>query len=336
MLNKTLGLTAIATCASIALAACASTAPSQQLVDARSAYQEAAATPGANLEQDELLAARQALAQAEAIHEEEAGSPEEVHYAYLAERRANLAAARAQQALALQERRQADERYEAAQAALRMQQTERLDETRQALEETQRELDEVQAALSTAGGRNESLIEKRDQLQRQQAELHDRLNSEQQARVQAEETAAAAMASLERIAQIKSDARETVITLSGSVLFETGKAALLPIAKQRLSTVAHALKQQDGDKVFVVEGHTDSRGAEDSNQRLSLERAESVRAFLIEQGVPQDRIQAVGRGEIEPIATNDSPEGRANNRRVEIVVRSDQAQRDRQPVRGSD
>jgi outer membrane protein OmpA-like peptidoglycan-associated protein len=78
--------------------------------------------------------------------------------------------------------------------------------------------------------------------------------------------------------------------------------------------------QQDKSKHIVVEGHTDSKGGEAANRALSQSRADSVRVFLIQQGVPADRITAVGKGEDEPIASNKTAEGRANNRRVEIIV----------------
>jgi OOP family OmpA-OmpF porin len=70
----------------------------------------------------------------------------------------------------------------------------------------------------------------------------------------------------------------------------------------------------------VVEGHTDSNGNDASNQKLSQDRAESVRAYLVQRGVKSERITAVGKGESTPVATNDTTEGRANNRRVEIIV----------------
>ena len=72
---------------------------------------------------------------------------------------------------------------------------------------------------------------------------------------------------------------------------------------------------------MVVEGHTDSQGADAMNQELSQKRAESVRTYLVSRGIAADRITAQGFGPSRPIADNTSPEGRANNRRVEIVVK---------------
>jgi outer membrane protein OmpA-like peptidoglycan-associated protein len=71
---------------------------------------------------------------------------------------------------------------------------------------------------------------------------------------------------------------------------------------------------------MVVEGHTDSQGSVDFNQNLSLQRAQSVRDYLVSRGIAADRISANGLGSTRPIAPNNNPEGRANNRRVEIIV----------------
>ena len=132
------------------------------------------------------------------------------------------------------------------------------------------------------------------------------------------------MASLERIAAVKEEARGVVITLNGAVLFATGQATLLPIAEERLRQVAEAL-QESQDGAIVVEGHTDSTGSDAMNQELSMARAQSVRDFLTSHGVPADRIIAQGFGSSRPVADNKSPEGRANNRRVEIIVQNQEA-----------
>jgi outer membrane protein OmpA-like peptidoglycan-associated protein len=110
-----------------------------------------------------------------------------------------------------------------------------------------------------------------------------------------------------------------VITLSGSVLFATGKSELLATASARLGEVADALADQPERGITVV-GHTDAQGDDSYNLKLSERRAEAVRTYLISRGIAADRVKAVGRGKTEPIADNNSPEGRANNRRVEIVL----------------
>jgi outer membrane protein OmpA-like peptidoglycan-associated protein len=127
------------------------------------------------------------------------------------------------------------------------------------------------------------------------------------------------MASLQEIAKVKEEARGMVITLSGAVLFATGKYELLPIARSKLDEVAKAVGDQ-GYKSILVEGHTDSVGKASDNDTLSLKRAESVRTYLISRGIPSDKIRASGLGSSRSVADNSTPDGRANNRRVEIVV----------------
>jgi outer membrane protein OmpA-like peptidoglycan-associated protein len=132
--------------------------------------------------------------------------------------------------------------------------------------------------------------------------------------------AARAMESLAKIAQVKEEARGMVITLSGQVLFVTGKSELLPSAQDQLGQVAKALLDQGEINPIVVEGYTDSVGSDANNLKLSQSRAEAVRAFLVSKGLPGDKLTANGRGKSNPVASNDTPDGRANNRRVEIVV----------------
>ena len=110
-----------------------------------------------------------------------------------------------------------------------------------------------------------------------------------------------------------------VITLSGSVLFATNQSALLPGAQARLDDVAGALMAAK-ERSVLVEGHTDSRGSQDTNLALSQRRAESVRSYLVSRGYPAEKIEARGIGQERPVAENGTAEGRANNRRVEIVV----------------
>src|SRR6187402_445386 len=139
---------------------------------------------------------------------------------------------------------------------------------------------------------------------------------------QSEALAARAMESLNKIAQVKEEARGMVITLSGQVLFVTGKSELLPAARDQLDQVAAALQDQGEIKPMVVEGYTDSVGSDATNLKLSKDRAEAVRTYLVSKGVSGDKITSVGKGKANPVASNDTPEGRANNRRVEIVVGS--------------
>ena len=150
------------------------------------------------------------------------------------------------------------------------------------------------------------------------SKTQEELNRERQARTSAEAGVAASRKDLEQVAKVREDARGTVITLSGGVLFETGKAELLPEAADRLSRVATYL--QNSPRPVVIEGYTDSSGSSSANQALSERRAQGVADYLISQGVPADRIRAVGKGKSSPVASNASSTGRALNRRVEIVL----------------
>ena len=110
-----------------------------------------------------------------------------------------------------------------------------------------------------------------------------------------------------------------VITLSGSVLFASNRATLLPEARTRLDQVAEVLLTTR-ERHLTVEGHTDSQGSVNFNLDLSQRRADAVRSYLVERGYQGDLIQAHGLGKGNPIADNASAEGRANNRRVEIII----------------
>jgi outer membrane protein OmpA-like peptidoglycan-associated protein len=145
------------------------------------------------------------------------------------------------------------------------------------------------------------------------------LLTEQEARKDADKRATEAQAALTALAGAKEESRGLVITLSGSVLFASNESKLLPSAQSRLNQVAEALMDTKSRKLNV-EGHTDSKGTADHNVQLSQLRAEAVRSYLISRGYPAEKIQAHGIGKDRPVADNANPEGRANNRRVEIIV----------------
>jgi len=166
-------------------------------------------------------------------------------------------------------------------------------------------------------------------LQKAQSELsqaREQLTQEKAAREAAESKSKEMLARLAaaNAAAVKEEPRGTVITLSGGVLFASNKSQLLPGAQTSLQQVAEAIKTQD-DKKVLVEGHTDSRGSDATNQALSKARADSVASFLVTQGVPPDRVTTAGLGPSRPVADNNSAEGRANNRRVEIIIQQGEA-----------
>ncbi len=112
--------------------------------------------------------------------------------------------------------------------------------------------------------------------------------------------------------------RGLVLTL-GDVLFTTGQADLKVGATGNLNKLVTFLNEYP-NRTVMIEGYTDSVGSEDYNQGLSQRRADSVKTYLVEQGVGSVRLNASGRGESDPVADNDSATGRQQNRRVEVII----------------
>jgi outer membrane protein OmpA-like peptidoglycan-associated protein len=117
--------------------------------------------------------------------------------------------------------------------------------------------------------------------------------------------------------QAKQTDRGMVLTL-GDVLFDTAKATLKPGADSVMERVA-TFMQKNPDTKVMIEGHTDSRGSDEYNQELSKNRARAVQDALASRGIDRNRVEAVGKGEGFPVASNDSQAGQQQNRRVEIV-----------------
>ncbi|MET0343439.1 MAG: OmpA family protein [Polyangiales bacterium] len=264
-------------CAAVGVSACAHTPP-KELVDARTAYKQAASGVAQSEDPAALHTAEQALARAEQTFDDEGDSQHARDQAYVALRKAQLADVQAR--IGANERRlaQVEQQADAAQNA------------------------EIK------------------QLRGQYANSQQQLAAEQAAHAEAEQRAQKAAADLAQVASVKQEPRGMVITLSGEVLFASGKSELLPSARGKLDEVAKALTQGEPDTHIVVEGHTDSTGSEAMNLELSRRRAQAVGDYLSAHGVPRDRIRAEGVGFAKPLADNKTAAGRANNRRVEIVV----------------
>lgn len=107
------------------------------------------------------------------------------------------------------------------------------------------------------------------------------------------------------------------VTLSSDVNFAFDSAQLQPQAESRLNEVAATLRQNSEVRVTIA-GHTDAIGSNEYNRDLSQRRADSVKSYLMSRGIDGDRMRTVGYGEERPVATNETPAGRAENRRVEI------------------
>lgn len=148
------------------------------------------------------------------------------------------------------------------------------------------------------------------------ADEADRLRMK--AETEKEQLRAQLLQQLNLILETRDTARGLVVSMS-DVLFDTGKYSLKPGAREKLAKVSGIVLSHPGLKL-AVEGHTDSVGSEDMNQRLSENRAMGVRDFLVQQGLSINDVTAQGFGKTMPVATNDTAEGRQRNRRVELIV----------------
>ena len=120
------------------------------------------------------------------------------------------------------------------------------------------------------------------------------------------------------ILETRDTARGLIVNMS-DVLFDTAKYSLRPLAREKLAKVAGIVSGHPGLRLDV-EGHTDSVGGDVYNQELSEQRGESVRTYLTEQGMPAGTVTSKGFGKTQPVASNDTAEGRQQNRRVELVI----------------
>ncbi|MFI5118201.1 MAG: OmpA family protein [Terriglobales bacterium] len=140
----------------------------------------------------------------------------------------------------------------------------------------------------------------------------------QQAQREKKELRAQLLLQFNAILETRDTARGLVVNMS-DVLFDTAKHTLRPLAREKLAKISGIMLAYPGLKLGI-EGNTDSVGGDAYNQGLSERRAESVRGYLAEQGIPGSSMTAVGFGKTRPIASNDTADGRQQNRRVELVV----------------
>jgi outer membrane protein OmpA-like peptidoglycan-associated protein len=140
-------------------------------------------------------------------------------------------------------------------------------------------------------------------------------------------------AQLNLILETRDSARGLIISMS-DVLFDTGKYSLKPGAREKLAKVAGILIAYPSLNIEVG-GYTDNVGGDDMNQKLSENRADSVRDYLVQQGVGNDSVSAKGFGNTLPVASNDNSAGRQENRRVELVVSGDAIGSPANPTTGS-
>lgn len=287
------------------LAACASHTPLPALEQARSAVSAAAGNPNVNqYAQVELKQATDALARADREWADDRDVAETTHLAYIATQRAEIAT-----------------------------NTARARELQGGIERAGSEADRIRLQARTLEADQARLRAEANARQAQAAQAQAMSAEQRAAQQQAAASAALAQASAaqDRVRALEArlrdmEAQQTerglLVTL-GDVLFAFNRAELSAQAAPRLDKLATFLRDFPDRKV-LIEGYTDSVGGDAYNLDLSQRRAQSVQTALVQRGVDASRITARGYGKAHPVADNASPEGRAMNRRVEIVIADDQ------------
>ena len=185
--------------------------------------------------------------------------------------------------------------------------------------EAQREVADVKDSLikaldSQLGSERERLESLHNESKRALAEKDYMLNK------QKEEAEKKLDALRSKTISVYKDARGTILSMS-DILFETAKADLKPELKENLAEIAGILKNLLTDATVIVEGHTDNVGKADANLKLSQQRAGEVVKYLTSRGVDKKRLASKGYGASKPVADNGTDEGKAKNRRVELVIK---------------
>jgi outer membrane protein OmpA-like peptidoglycan-associated protein len=187
---------------------------------------------------------------------------------------------------------------------------------RQEAEEARREAERGKSESDAAAAR--ALKEKSDAEAASAAEVERARAAAAQAEQEKAQLREQLRGQLNAILETRETARGLIVNMS-DVLFDTGKYTLKPGAKEKLAKISGIVLGHPGLKL-EVEGHTDSVGSDEFNQKLSEERADVVRSYLMAQGLTSDSITAHGFGKTQPVASNDNAAGRQLNRRVELVV----------------
>jgi outer membrane protein OmpA-like peptidoglycan-associated protein len=205
------------------------------------------------------------------------------------------------------QRQQAEEQKQQAEADRARAEEARLqaDQARTQAEQARAEAEQAQAAALA-------------QTQAAQAESERAQRQARQAEQEKEQTRSRLMQQLNQVLQTRESARGLIVSMP-DVLFDFNKYTLKGEARERLAKVSGILQAYPGLNV-QVEGHTDNVGSDEYNEKLSQQRAETVREFLVTQGVGSGNVTAQGFGKTQPVASNDTASGRQLNRRVELVV----------------
>jgi outer membrane protein OmpA-like peptidoglycan-associated protein len=276
----------------LAGAGCASQQiPPPALTEAREEFLRAKNGIAMQLDPTDVHEADVALQRAESAFRDEPDEPTTTDLALIADRRSLIAETQAATIHSQQEAQTAKQQGNALTDAQLQNARGQLGQTQQVLGLTQMQLQQQQVASAAQAQQMVDL----------QAKLKD------------------ARDTIAKIASVKDDDRGMVITLQGEVLFKTAKWDLKAGAMAKLDQIANALKGKE--QPIVVYGYTDNVGAIDMNMDLSQRRATAVRDYLVSKGIPQDLITGEGKGPADPVSDNTSVEGRASNRRVELVVK---------------
>jgi outer membrane protein OmpA-like peptidoglycan-associated protein len=278
------------------------------------------------------LAGRERAQAEEALRRlREASEKDRPHLIYVAQRRVDMAYAVAQAEQAEQQIVQLEREHDRIllEASRRDAELTRLEAEKQRLQSLARaeEVERMREEARAARERGDELSVEAERSRREAEQARRMAEAQQREATAARREADLATAAADSLRmQLQSlvaeeEDRGLVMTL-GETVFAPGQSSLRAEARANLGRVVHFLAEHPGRRVRI-EGHTDSSGNRNANQVLSQRRAEAVRRALIEEGVDGGRLEALGMGQDFPVASNDTPEGRARNRRVEIVVESD-------------
>lgn len=214
---------------------------------------------------------------------------------------------------------EAEQQHEAAQRAQAEQDRMAAEQARSQAQAAQQQAEQARQAALTAQQQAEAQRQAADQqAQLAQQQAQQAQQQAQQAEQQKEELRQRLQQQLNSILQTQDSARGLIVNMS-DVLFDTNKFTLKPGAREKLAKVSGILLAYPGLKV-QVEGYTDSTGTPEYNQRLSEQRASTVRDYLVGQGINMNSVTAQGFGENSPVASNSTSTGRQQNRRVQMVV----------------
>jgi outer membrane protein OmpA-like peptidoglycan-associated protein len=175
-----------------------------------------------------------------------------------------------------------------------------------------------QVAMAAAGQASREKAQAEAARASAQADAEKSRKAAEQAESEKTDLRAKLLAQLNTILQTRDSARGLIVNMS-DVLFDTGSYTLKPGAREKLAKISGIVLAHPGLSL-QIEGHTDSVGSDDYNRQLSDRRAGSVQEFLVQQGVAAGSVTAIGFGKMEPVASNETSEGRQLNRRVELVV----------------